>query len=194
MSQLLRIIVESVSVFYKDAQTGRINWNAGRVVVYCLFPLLISVFSIMQGFVLGDGLNKAVVGFLSLFIVLAFQVIFIATDKFSVRVNEKIMERRGELGPNLPIVLYEDEKNYLKRMGNYTKQFVRVLFLVLLVCLLIMILSVIELFSEVSKVKIVCSAFILAYSYLWLILLLKLIVGIYKLLLDDINHKMTLVV
>lgn len=179
------IIQESLSIFCKNAMTGRLSFSILDAVGYLLAPLLIIILIFYADFSISDSLSESIIGILSLFVVLAFQVVYIATDKFASRICKKVQERKSENS----VRLYDDERNYLKRLGNYTRQFVRQLVLLLLLSLFIILCSTIGLCVDFHIVQVTLSALILSSFYIWLLLLMKMIVSIYKLQMDDIEQN-----
>ena len=182
---LRQIIQESVTVFNKDAMTGRLSFCFIDVVGYCIIPILVFVATIYADFSIDKDLNKSIIGVLSIFVVLAFQVVYSATDKFTNRIIEKINESTTKEG----LKLYDDDKNYLIRMRNYTIQFVRQLVLLLLLSLIIILCSSLGFCFKCHFIQVTLSALILSAFYIWLVMLLKMIISIYKLQMDDIEHN-----
>ncbi len=182
---LRQIILESMTVFSKDAMTGGLSFSISNALGYLAFPILIIIATNYADFSIGKTLNGSIIGVLSIFVVLAFQVVYIATDKFANRVSDKVKERTTSEG----VILYEDEKNYLIRMRNYTIQFVRQLILLLLLSLFIILCSTLGLCFKNHLVQVVVSSLMLSSFYIWLILLLKMIVSIYKLQMDDVEQN-----
>lgn len=182
---LRQIIQESMTVFSKDAMTGGLSFSIYNALCYLAFPILIIIATNYADFSIGKTLNGSIIGVLSIFVVLAFQVVYIATDKFANRVSDKVKERTTSEG----VKLYEDEKNYLIRMRNYTIQFVRQLILLLLLSLFIILCSTLGLCFKNHLVQVVVSSLMLSSFYIWLILLLKMIVSIYKLQMDDVEQN-----
>ncbi len=182
---LLQIIQDSMTVFNKDAMTGRLSFGFLDCIGYCIIPILIFVATIYADFAIDKTFNSSIIGVLSIFVVLAFQVVYIATDKFTNRVNDKIKERTTKE----EVMLYDDDKNYMIRMRNYTIQFVRQLALLLLLSLFIILCSSLGLCLSSHIIQVSLSALILSTFYIWLVLLLKIIISIYKLQLDDIEHN-----
>ena len=190
MKNIWRIFYESfVSVGY-NAITGNVKPWYKIVVGYILIPIMLFVFLCWYGFNMGDGLYSAIVGFLSLFIALIFQVIYIATDKFTSRYNdcwaECVRTTKEGVEPNF----MEDVENYLIRMGNYTRLFVRQMTFVLLLSVVIIILTVLEHLYSGVRVNIILSSMMIALFYLWLVYMTHSIRSIYTLLMDDIDFKM----
>lgn len=182
---LRQIILESMTVFSKDAMTGGLSFSISNALGYLASPILIIIATNYADFSIGKTLNGSIIGVLSIFVVLAFQVVYIATDKFANRVSDKVKERTTSEG----VILYEDEKNYLIRMRNYTIQFVRQLILLLLLSLFIILCSTLGLCFKNHLVQVVVSSLMLSSFYIWLILLLKMIVSIYKLQMDDVEQN-----
>lgn len=188
--QGIRLIIrESTSVFCKDAITGRLSFDLMDVLFFIVMPLFISIIVFYLDLTINARLSESIIGILSLFVVLAFQVVYIATDKFATRVNCFIQKRKVDD----KVVLYEDDKNYLRRIGNYTRQFVRLLVLLLLISLIIILCSTIDLCVKKQILHLFISALILSLFYLWLILLLKMIVSIYRLQMDDIRQNYNMI-
>ncbi len=179
-----KIILECMSVFSKDAITGRLSFSKTDSLAFFSIPLLIIIYIIYVDFTLSSDLSKAIIAILSIFVALAFQVVYIATDKFASRVNDRAREKGAGHG----LEFYEDERNYLKRLGNFTRQFVRQLVLLLLLSLFIILCSTIGLCIKNHIVEVCLSGLILSLFYIWLLLLLKVMVSIYKLQMDDIEQ------
>lgn len=182
---LRQIIRESMTVFNKDAMTGRLSFSIYDAIGYFLLPLLIMIVTLYANFIIGNTLNGSIIGILSIFVVLAFQVVYIATDKFTNRISDKVKERTTDEG----VRLFDDEKNYLTRMRNYTIQFVRQLIMLLLLSLFIILCSSIGLCFDNHIVRVWISALVLSSFYIWLLLLLKMIVSIYNLQMDDVEQN-----
>ena len=178
------ILLECMSVFSRNAMTGQISFGMLDALGYFSMPLLIIVLTFWVNVPIKESLSESIIGILSIFVALAFQVIYTASDKFVARVEQ--ITRVNVRGDGTD--LYEDDKNYLKRLGNYTRQFVRQLTLLLLLSLCIILCSTIMLCFNCHFVLISLSAVILSSFYIWLLLLLKMIVSIYKLLMDDIEQ------
>lgn len=174
-----------MTVFSKNAMTGRLSFSLLDSLCYFMLPLLIIVATFYKDFIIGNTLNGSIMGVLSIFVVLAFQVVFISTDKFANRVSDKVKERITQDDAQL----YEDEKNYLTRMRNYTVQFVRQLILLLLLSLFIILCSSLGLCLDNHIIQLTISSLILSSFYVWLLLLLKMIVSIYNLQMDDIEQN-----
>ena len=178
-----------MSVGYDALTGGTKPWHK-IAVGYVLIP--IGLFSVLwyYGFDIGDRLYSAVAGFLSLFIALVFQVIYIATDKFTTRYNDCWAEcvRMSKEGKEPAFM--EDVNNYLIRMGNYTRLFVRQMTFVLLLSIVIIILSVFEHLYHGCRVNIFLSSLMMALFYLWLVYLVHSIKSIYTLLMDDIDYRL----
>lgn len=179
------IILESMSVFTKSPLTGRVSFSLIDSASYFMMPILLIILFFYIDVPIKEDQCKAIIGILSIFVVLAFQVVYIATDKFTARVRSVTEARNAENG----ICLFEDEKNYLKRLGNYTRQFVRQLVLLLLISLFIILFSTLGLCIKYHLVQVCLSALIVSGFYIWLLLLLKMIVSIYKLQMDDIEQN-----
>ena len=109
-----KIILECMSVFSKDAITGRLSFSKTDSLTFFSIPLLIIIYIIYVDFTLSSDLSKAIIAILSIFVALAFQVVYIATDKFASRVNDRAREKGAGHG----LEFYEDERNYLKRLGQ----------------------------------------------------------------------------
>lgn len=182
---LRQIIHESMTVFNKEAMTGGLSFSIYNALGYFVLPILIIVVTNYAGLAIGETLKGSIIGVLSIFVVLAFQVVFIATDKFANKISDKVKERTTSDG----VKLYEDEKNYLIRMRNYTIQFVRQLVLLLLLSLFIILCSSLGLFFKNHIVQVSISSLLLSSFYIWLILLLKTIVSIYRLQMDDVEQN-----
>ena len=178
-----KIIQECMTVFNKNAMTGRLSFDILNVIGYFIVPLLILIATCYFNFAIGSTLNGSILCILSIFVVLAFQVVYIATDKFVNRVSDKIKERTTPEG----VKLFEDERNCLIR--NYTILFVRQLILLLLFSLFIILCSTLGLCISIPIIQITISALMLSSFYIWLLILIKMIVSIYKLQMDDIEQN-----
>lgn len=178
-----------MSVSY-DAMTGTTKPWHKMAIGYVLIPVCLFVVLCCYEFDIGDGLYSAIVGFLSLFIALVFQVIYIATDKFTSRYNDCWAECLRTTTEGKVPVFMEDVDNYLIRMGNYTRLFVRQMTFVLLLSIVIIIFAVLEHLYNGCWVNIVLSSMMIALFYLWLVYMLHSIKSIYTLLMDDIDYKM----
>lgn len=190
MKCIWRIFYECFMSVGFDAITGCAKPWHKIAIGYVLIPIGLFVALWCYGFDMGDGLYSAIVGFLSLFIALIFQVIYIATDKFTSRYNDCWSEcvRTAKEG-NEPTFM-EDVDNYLIRMGNYTRLFVRQMTFVLLLSIVIIILAVLEHLYHGFRVNIILSSIMMALFYLWLVYLIHSIKSIYTLLMDDIDYRM----
>lgn len=180
-----KIIQECMTVFNKNAMTGRLSFDILNVIGYFIVPLLILIATCYFNFAIGSTLNGSILCILSIFVVLAFQVVYIATDKFVNRVSDKIKERTTPEG----VKLFEDERNCLIRIRNYTILFVRQLILLLLFSLFIILCSTLGLCISIPIIQITISALMLSSFYIWLLILIKMIVSIYKLQMDDIEQN-----
>ena len=188
--QDIRLILhECLSVFSRNPMTGQRCFGILDALGYLSMPILIFIWTFWTDFLIEESLNEAIIGILSIFVVLAFQVIYMATDKFAARVVQIVKNRQEGNGNNL----FEDEKNYLTRLRNYSLQFVRQLILLLLLSLFIILCSTLMLCFRLHFVLISLSAIILSSFYIWLLLLLMMIVNIYKLLKDDIGQHYKMV-
>lgn len=186
---LRAILKESMSVFTRDALTGRLSFSLLDSFFYFLLPLLLFIGTFFFDFPINKALNEAIVGVLTIFVVLSFQVVFIATDKFSSRIAQLREKKRNE---EEKVQVFDDEKNYLKRIGNYSRQFVRQLILLILFSVLIIMCSLALIFIENHIVNVAISSIMLPAFYIWLLLLLKMIVSIYNLQMDDIKQNYSL--
>lgn len=186
---LRAILKESMSVFTRDSLTGRVTFSLLDSFFYFMLPLLILIGTYFLDLPINKALNEAIVGVLTIFVALSFQVVFIATDKFSSRIaqlREKKTNQEGKLQ------LFDDENNYLKRIGNYSRQFIRQLILLILFSVLIIMCSLALIFFENHIVNVAISSIMLPAFYIWLLLLLKMIVSIYNLQMDDIRQNYSL--
>ena len=184
---LKTIFSDSMSIFTRDSVTGRISLSVMNSMFYFVLPILIFIGTFFIDIPISKSLSEAIVGILAIFVVLSFQVIFIAADKFSLKVQNMIRQRTME--GIKTITLYEDEKNYLKRIGNYSRQFVRQLTLLIIISLIIIMCSLLLICFKYHILKIVVSSIMLPSFYLWILLLLKMIVSIYNLQMDDIKQN-----
>lgn len=189
---LKTILSDSMSIFTKDAMTGRLSFSIVDSIFYFMLPILIFIGTFFFDTPINTGLNEAIVGVLTIFIVLSFQVVYIANDKFTSKVNRKMKEK--ELSGSGQERLYDDEKNYLRRIGNYTRQFVRQMVLLILVSVLIILCSLLYIVCTDSHLLLVLlSAVMLSSFYIWILLLLKMVVSIYNLQMDDIKQHYKLI-
>jgi hypothetical protein len=186
---LRAILKESMSVFTRDALTGRLSFSLLDSFFYFMLPLLILISTFFFDLPINKALNEAIVGVLTIFVALSFQVVFIATDKFSSRIAQ-LREKKHNEDEKVPV--FDDEKNYLKRIGNYSRQFVRQLILLILFSVLIIICSLALILIENHIVNVAVSSIMLPAFYIWLLLLLKMIVSIYNLQMDDIKQNYSL--
>lgn len=190
MKSIWKIFYESfVSVRY-DALTGSAKPWHKMAIGYVLIPIGLFVALWCYGFDMGDGLYSAIVGFLSLFIALIFQVIYIATDKFTSRYNDCWAECVRSTKEGDEPAFMEDVDNYLIRIGNYTRLFVRQMTFVLLLSIVIIIIAVLEHMYHGCRVNIILSSLMMAFFYLWLVYMIHSIKSIYTLLMDDIDYRM----
>lgn len=178
-----------MSVSY-DAMTGKAKpwYKVGAC--YIFIPIVIFGLLFLCRFDMSDGMHSAFVAFLSLFIALIFQVIYIATDKFTSRYNDCWTEcvrttKEGEI-PEFK----EDVECYLIRIGNYTRLFVRQMTFVLILSVVIILLSVVEDLYHGVRLNIVLSSMIMSFFYLWLVYMIHSVKSIYILLMDDIDFRM----
>ena len=178
-----------MSVRY-DAITGSSKPWYKMAIGYVLIPIALFAMLWYYGFDMGDGLYSAIVGFLSLFVALIFQVIYIATDKFTSRYNDCWAECVRTAKEGEEPAFMEDVSNYLIRMGNYTRLFVRQITFVLLLSIGIIILSVLEHLYHGYRMNIVLSSIMISLFYLWLMYMVHSIKSIYTLLMDDIDYRM----
>ena len=190
MKIIWRIFCESFMSVGYDAMTGGTKPWYKMAIGYVLIPIGLFAGLWYYGFDMGDGLYSAIVGFLSLFIALVFQVIYIATDKFTTRYNDCWAECVRSTKEGKEPVFMEDVGNYLIRMGNYTRLFVRQMTFVLLLSIVIIILAVLEHLYHGCRVNIVLSSMMIALFYLWLVYMVHSIKSIYILLMDDIDYRM----
>lgn len=172
-----------MSIFTKDSLTGRLSFSIVDFMFYFMLPILIFIGTLYFDTPMDTGLNKSIVGFLTVFVALSFQVVYIANDKFTSKVKSKIKEK--ELSESGQVELYDDEKNYLRRIGNYTRQFVRQMILLILVSVLIILCSLLYICIDSHLILVLLSAIMLPSFYIWILLLLKMVVSIYNLQMDD---------
>ena len=190
MKNIWKIFFESFMSVGYDAMTGRAKPWHKMAIGYVLIPVCMFVLLWYCGFDMDDGLYSAIVGFLSLFIALIFQVIYIATDKFTSRYNDCWAECVRKTKEGKEPTFMEDVDNYLLRMGNYTRLFVRQMTFVLLLSIVIIILAVLEHLYHGCRVNIILSSMMIALFYLWLAYMVHSIKSIYTLLMDDIDYRM----
>lgn len=190
MKDICRIFYESFMSVGYDAMTGTTKPWHKMTIGYVMIPIGLFVLLWSYGFNMGDGLYSAIVGFLSLFIALIFQVIYIATDKFTSRYNDCWAECVRTTKEGMEPSFMEDVDNYLIRMGNYTRLFVRQMTFVLLLSIVIIILAVLDHLYRGCRVNIVLSSMMIALFYLWLVYMVHSIKSIYTLLMDDIDYRM----
>ena len=186
--ELRKIVTESLTVFTHDPLSGKKNLSIWSVLCYVGIPLALGVYAVWSRYVLGDELRGSIVPILTLFMALVFQVIYIAGDKFANRVRSKVHESRELTKETENYAMHQDVKNYLQRFENYTKLFVRQLVLILLTSLLIIVCYIL-LHLDNRIVTIVLSSLIIVLLYIWILLMLKAIVSIYNLLMDDIQEQ-----
>lgn len=186
-----RILSESMTVFTHNPMDGKRDLSIWGIVGYVVLPLLLGGFLLYKGYGIGEELQKAILPILTLFVALVFQVIYIAADKFAKRVNDRI-PKNGAQDENKDVSLHQDVKNYLVRLGNYTKLFIRQLVLILLISLLIILCYIIMLLNICVLQSVVSSVIIVSFYY-WLLLMLKAVVSIYTLLMDDIREQHNLI-
>lgn len=180
---LKTILRDSMSIFTKDSLTGRLSFSIVDFMFYFMLPILIFIGTLYFDTPMDTDLNKSIVGFLTVFVALSFQVVYIANDKFTSKVKSKIKEK--ELSESGQVELYDDEKNYLRRIGNYTRQFVRQMILLILVSVLIILCSLLYICIDSHLILVLLSAIMLPSFYIWILLLLKMVVSIYNLQMDD---------
>lgn len=190
MKDIWRIFYESFMSVRYDAMTGSSKPWYMMAIGYVLIPISLFIILLYYRFNMGDGLYSAIVGFLSLFVALIFQVIYIATDKFASRYNDCWAESIRITKEGDDPAFMEDVDNYLIRMGNYTRLFVRQITFVLLLSIGIIILSVLEHLYHGYRVNIVLSSIMIPLFYLWLMYMVHSIKSIYTLLMDDIDFRM----
>lgn len=188
---LMAIVSDCMSIFSKDPRTGRLSFSFVDSFFYFMLPILIFIGTFYFNIPIGDNLNKAIVGVLTIFVVLSFQIIYIANDKFVSKVKY-IMDGKKEKD-NGRKELYDDEKNYLKRIGNYTLQFVRQMVLLILISILIILSSLLLICTGSHSISMIFSAIMLSLFYLWILLLLKMVVSIYNLQVDEIRQHNRLI-
>jgi len=184
---LKKILSDCLSIFTKDSMTGRLTFSILDSIFYFILPILIFIGTFYFDTPINTVLNQAIVSVLTIFVVLSFQVVYIANEKFTNKVNSKIREK--ETSENGYPDLFDDEKNYLKRIGNYTKQFVRQMVLLILVSVIIILCSLFHICTDIHLVLVLLSAIILPSFYIWILLFLKMVVSIYNLQMDDINQS-----
>ncbi len=179
------ILSECMSVFTKDSWTGQLSFSKLDALGFFSMVLIIFVVTFWADFHIPERLKETLIGVLSIFVVLAFQIIWTCTDKFAARLDQTVGNRQNASVP----YLFEDERNNLTRLRNYTLQFVRQLTLLLLLSLFIILCSTLMLCFPLPMVLTMLSAFILSSFYIWLLLLLMMIVSIYNFLKDDIAQR-----
>ena len=188
---LKSILSDCMSIFTKDPMTGRLSFSLVDSMFYFMLPLLIFIGTFFFDIPINKDINEAIVGVLTIFIVLSFQVVYIANDKFSSKVNKKVKEKGIDEGDITN--LFDDERNYLRRIGNYTTQFVRQLILLILVSILIILSSLLIICVDNHYLQIALSSVMLPSFYIWILLLLKMVVSIYNLQMDDIKQHYRLI-
>lgn len=190
MKGLIKILWESYNSVRYNPYTGKLKPFYRIACGYIAIPLIIFCMLLWYGFRMGNDMITAFVGFLSLFVALIFQVIYIATDKFTSRYNDSWAECVRTASHDEPPQFKEDVNGYLIRHGNFTKLFVRQLTFVLILSIVMIALSVIEKLYHGDRLNIVLSSLMMSMLYLWLVYLVHSIKSIYTLLMDDINSKM----
>ncbi len=182
-----KMLSESLTVFTHNPMNGKRDISIWGVICYIIVPITIGIGAAYCRYVLGNDMRASIIPILTLFMALVFQVIYIAADKFAKRVNRKVKDNRLEDGQN-EAVLHDDAKNYLLRFENYTKLFIRQLILILLISLLIIVCYIL-IHLDIRLLNVALSSLIIVLLYLWLLLMLKAIVSIYTLLMDDIKEQ-----
>ncbi len=190
MKDLMKILCESFNSVRYNPYSGNLYPFYRLAFGYIFIPIIIFCILFWYGFKMDDDMISAFVSILSIFVVLVFQVIYIATDKFTSRYNDNWLEcvrttKQGD-NPNFK----EDVNGYLTRLGNFTKLFVRQLTFVLILSIVMIILSVIDRLYHGDRMNIVLSSLMMSLLYLWLVYLAHSIKSIYILLMDDIDNKM----
>lgn len=186
--ELKKIVTESLTVFTCDPLSGKSNLSIWGKLCYVGIPLALGSYAVWKRYVLGDELRGSIVPILTLFMALVFQVIYIAGDKFANRVKSKVHESRILTTGTENYAMHQDVKNYLQRFENYTKLFIRQLVLILLTSLLIIVCYIL-IHLDVRILTIVLSSLIIVLLYIWILLMLKAIVSIYNLLMEDIQEQ-----
>lgn len=186
--ELKKIVTESLTVFTRDPLSGKENLSIWGVMCYVGVPLALGAYAVWSRYILGDELRGSIVPILTLFMALVFQVIYIAGDKFANRVRSKVHESRELAKGTENLGLHQDVRNYLQRFENYTKLFIRQLVLILLTSLLIIVCYIL-IHLDIRILTIVLSSLIIVLLYIWILLMLKAIVSIYNLLMEDIQEQ-----
>lgn len=186
--ELKKIVTESLTVFTRDPLSGKRNLSIWGLLCYVGIPLVLGAYAVWSRYVLGNELRGSIVPILTLFMALVFQVIYIAGDKFANRVRSKVHESRELAKGTENVGLHQDVRNYLQRFENYTKLFIRQLALILLTSLLIIVCYIL-IHLDVRILTIVLSSLIIVLLYIWILLMLKAIVSIYNLLMEDIQEQ-----
>lgn len=189
--ELKSIVTECLTVFTHNPMSGKNNFSTWGVVCYVVIPLVLGAYAVWNRYVLGVELRGSIVPILTLFMALVFQVIYIAGDKFANRVRGKVDESRKLANDAVNYAMHKDVKNYLQRFENYTKLFVRQLVLILLASLLIIVCYIL-IHLDIRVLTIALSSLIIILLYIWILLMLKAVISIYNLLMDDIleQHKL----
>lgn len=186
--ELKKIVTESLTVFTRDPLSGKKILSTWGVLCYICIPIALGTYAVRNRFILGNEMRDSIVPILTLFMALVFQVIYIAGDKFANRVRSKVHESRELAKGTENFGLHQDVRNYLQRFENYTKLFVRQLVLILLTSLLIIVCYVL-IHLDVCILTIVFSSLIIVLLYIWILLMLKAVVSIYNLLMEDIHDQ-----
>ena len=164
ISDITRILKDCLSVFTKNPTTGKRNFSVWSFLFYILFPIAIVIASVYKGYELNGEIRNSILPVLTLFMALVFQVIYIAADKFAIRIDKRNRMSNGG-SPNTAAYRFEDVRNYLIRFGNYTKLFVRQLVLILFLSLFVILNYMLQ-SANIHLVTVFTSALILASLYL----------------------------
>lgn len=70
------ILLECMSVFSRNAMTGQISFGMLDALGYFSMPLLIIVLTFWVNVPIKESLSESIIGILSIFVALAFQVIY----------------------------------------------------------------------------------------------------------------------
>ena len=130
-------------------------------------------------FVLSNDIISLLISLFGIFTALIFSVIFIAPDKFAQRVELYKTHQN-----------FEDVKNYLIRFEQFSRRFVHILSLLIILSIAILILLTIIYILQgnvVIDIILSCSVIFLIINFICLVLLLTC--DIYTMLMDDIENS-----
>lgn len=167
-SQIIRIINNGItSLFYNvDGKRKPIF----KICISFIIPFIVAIYFKNKDI---RNVIDIIINCISILTVLVFSALFIVPDKLSQRI--KCLQEKAD----------DSKNNYLIRLLNFSKIFVKQVSFIIVLCMVLIVLLILQ------KIQ-TCSILVFANSFLFTVLIMYLLLilsNIYILLMDDIDKS-----